>query len=81
MVARISQWKERYAHQDCVACERSICCVAGYFPKQYVTIVGEGIAKSQLADVFHTEQPPLARALFDFVGQGDKVCSACVRCV
>jgi len=43
----------------------------GYFPKQYATIIGEGVAKQAVADVFHSEKPPLARAIYDFVGQAD----------
>ena len=44
----------------------------GYFPRQYVAIIGEGILETQKKSVFHSEKPPLARAMFDFKAQSDR---------
>jgi pyruvate/2-oxoglutarate dehydrogenase complex dihydrolipoamide acyltransferase (E2) component len=44
----------------------------GYFPKSYVAVVGEGVIEAQRGNVFHSEKPPLARAMFDFVGQSEQ---------
>jgi hypothetical protein len=43
----------------------------GYFPKSHVAIIGEGVLDSQRSNVFHSEKPPLARAMFDFVGASE----------
>lgn len=44
----------------------------GYFPKSYVAVIGEGVVEAQRGNVFHSEKPPLARAMFDFVGQSEQ---------
>ncbi len=43
----------------------------GYFPKSHVAVIGEGVLESQRGNVFHSEKPPLARAMFDFVGASE----------